>query len=328
MNSYGRIFRISIFGESHSDFIGINIDGCPSGIDLRIDDFLKDIERRKGGIKGTTQRKEDDIPEIISGIFNFKTTGAPITILFRNKDFRKDDYEKFIDTPRPGHSDFVAMKKFNSFNDYRGGGHFSGRLTLALVAAGVIAKKIITNIIIKAYVLEICGETDLEKGLQKAISSSDSVGGIIECTSVGIPISLGEPFFDSVESLISHLVFSIPAVKGIEFGSGFKSAKMFGSQHNDCLVNLSGETKTNNSGGVSGGLTNGNELVFRVAIKPTPSTPKEQQTLNIRTNSIESLEIKGRHDLCIALRVPVIIEAITAIALTDLYLLKTYNQND
>ena len=325
MNSFGRIFKVTIFGESHGESVGIVIDGVPAGLSLNQDDFLIDIERRKGGLqKGTTPRKEDDIPIFKSGIFNNKTTAAPLTILFENNNTRSKDYEEQRKIPRPGHADFVASKKFSGFEDYRGGGHFSGRLTVCLVAAGVIAKKILQNIFIVSRIVEVGGEADIDKGLEKAINAKDSVGGIIECKIVGLPIGLGEPFFDSVESVLSHAIFSIPAVKGIEFGSGFSSAKMFGSEHNDSLINEKGETKTNHAGGIVGGLTNGNELVFRVAIKPTSSTPKTQESLNITTLEVEEFSIKGRHDLCIALRAPVVIEAATAIVLADFMLLEQH----
>ena len=323
MNSFGRIFRVSIFGESHGESVGIVVDGCPADLPLNVEDFLPDLERRKGGIqKGTTPRQEDDLPIFKSGLFNNKTTGAPIAIFFENKNARSADYEKLKDVPRPGHADFVAHKKFGGFEDYRGSGHFSGRLTVALVAAGVIAKKLLEGIEIKSSILEIGGEKDLEKGLQKAIDEKDSVGGIVECRAKNLPIGLGEPFFDSLESLLAQIVFSIPAVRGIEFGTGFAAAKMFGSDHNDAIENKDGKTKTNNAGGVVGGLSNGNELVFRVAIKPTSSTSKEQLTLNWTTDNIENVSIKGRHDLCIALRVPVILEAVTAIVLADLMILE------
>ena len=321
MNSFGRIFRVHIFGESHGDCVGITVDGCPAGISLALDDFTTDIERRKGGNKGTTPRKEDDIPQIKTGLFNGKTTGAPITILFDNANTRSADYEKQRDIPRPGHADFVANKKFGGNEDYRGSGHFSGRLTVCLVAAGVIAKKILHSVDIVSAILEIGGETDFNKGLQKAIDAKDSIGGIIECRVNGLPVGLGEPFFDSAESLLSHLVFAIPAVRGIEFGTGFAAAKMFGSQHNDAIEDETGKTKTNHAGGIVGGLTNSNELVFRIAIKPTSSTPKEQRSLNWETNTVENFSVKGRHDLCIALRVPVILEAATAIVLADLMML-------
>lgn len=285
---------------------------------------MEDIERRKGGTqKGTTPRKEDDIPIFKSGVFNGKTTGAPIAILFENKNTRSGDYEKQRAVPRPGHADFVAHHKFGGFEDFRGGGHFSGRLTVCLVAAGVIAKKLLAaanTIKVQATILEIGGEADLEKGLQKAIDAKDSIGGIVECRVNGLPIGLGEPFFDSVESVISHAVFAIPAIRGIEFGTGFKAARMLGVEHNDAIEDASGKTLTNHAGGVVGGITNGNEFVFRIAVKPTSSTPKEQQTLNWETNTVETFSVKGRHDLCIALRVPVVLEAVTAFTLADLLL--------
>jgi chorismate synthase len=299
------------------------IDGCPAGLSLSAEDFFDDLERRKGGTqKGTTPRKEDDFPILKSGIFNGVTTGAPIAIFFENKNTRSGDYDKQRAVPRPGHADFVAHAKFGGFEDYRGGGHFSGRLTVALVAAGVIAKKILRTVSIHSSILEVGGETDIAKGLQKAIDAKDSVGGIIECRVNNLPIGLGEPFFDSVESLLSHAVLAIPAVRGIEFGTGFAAAKMFGSQHNDAIENKEGKTKTNHAGGVVGGITNGNELIFRIAIKPTSSTPREQKTLNWEINEIENFSVKGRHDLCIALRVPVILEAVTGIVLADLMLIE------
>lgn len=474
MNSFGRNFRVSIFGESHGPMVGITIDGCPAGLPLKEEDFFADLERRKGGVqKATTPRKEEDKPNFISGYFNGKTTGAPLTILFENNNTRSSDYEKARAIPRPGHADFVAHKKFEGNEDYRGGGHFSGRLTVCIVAAGIIAKKILnltpnlspgergekehgyltntfdqwhflkhhaqhnrknatepeekfwqevrnrkvkgckfrrqhpvkgyipdfvclekkliveidgeyhnteeqkkfdefrekwlnengyqmlsfTNeevlnnlsrvidklsdaltrfsesnppspleresegeVSIEAKIIEIGGEKDIEAGLQKAIDAKDSVGGIIECTVKNLPVGLGEPFFDSVESLISHAALSIPAVKGIEFGAGFNAAKMFGSEHNDSIIDESGTTKTNNAGGVLGGITNGNDLVFRIVVKPTSSTPKPQESLNWETGKVEKFSVKGRHDLCIALRVPPVLEAVTAIVLADLML--------
>lgn len=323
MNSFGRIFRVSIFGESHGPMVGITVDGCPAGLSLTEEDFTIDIERRKGGTqKGTTPRKEDDKPIFITGYFNGKTTGAPLTILFENKNTRSGDYDKIKSIPRPGHADFVAHKKFGKNEDYRGGGHFSGRLTVCLVAAGVVAKKLLQNISVEAKIIEVGGEKDIETGLQKAIDAKDSVGGIVECTVKGLPIGLGEPFFDSVESVISHAVFAIPAIKGIEFGAGFVAAKMFGSEHNDAIIDASGKTATNYAGGMVGGITNGNDLVFRVVVKPTSSTPKEQESWNWETEQLEKFSVKGRHDLCITLRVPPVLEAVTAIALADLMLLE------
>jgi len=323
LNTFGRVFRLNIFGESHGDSVGVVIDGCPAGLQLSVNDFAEDIERRKGGLqRGTTPRKEDDYPIFKSGIFRNRSTGSPITILFENRNTRSEDYDKQRSVPRPGHADFVAHAKFGGFEDFRGGGHFSGRLTVALVAAGVVAKKLLDPVSIKAALIEVGGESEIERGIQKAIDAKDSVGGIVECRVNQLPIGLGEPFFDSVESLISHIVFAIPAIRGIEFGTGFAAAKMFGSQHNDAIIDLSGTTETNHAGGVVGGITNNNELVFRIAVKPTSSTPKEQHTLNWETKKIEEFSVKGRHDLCIALRVPVILEAVAAIALADLMLIE------
>jgi len=322
LNSFGRLLRISIFGESHGDCVGISIDGCPAGLPLSPEDLMPDLERRKGGIqKGTTPRKEEDYPLFKSGIFNGKTTGFPITILFENKNTRSEDYIKQRSIPRPGHADWVSHQKFGGFEDYRGGGHFSARLTAGIVAAGAIAKMLMPEVKIEALITEIGGEADREKGLQKAIDAKDSVGGIIECRVNGLPVGLGEPYFDSVESVLAHIVFAIPAVRGVEFGTGFAAAKMFGSQHNDAIETTEGKTRTNHAGGVVGGISNGNELVFRLAIKPTSSTPKEQNSLNWDTAQQEDFSIKGRHDLCVALRAPVIVEAVTALVLADFMLL-------
>jgi len=328
LNSFGRIFRVHIFGESHGESVGIVIDGCPAGLSLSEEDLLPDLERRKGGRqKGTTPRQEADYPFFKSGLFNGKTTGAPIVIIFDNKNIRSSDYEKQRSIPRPGHADWVAHQKYGGNEDYRGGGHFSARLTTGLVAAGAIAKKIMGNgVSIISAVTEIGGEADLEKGLQKAIDAKDSVGGIVECRVNGLPVGLGEPFFDSVESQLSHIAFAIPAVKGVEFGSGFAAAKMFGSQHNDAIETMEGKTRTNHAGGIVGGISNGNELVFRISIKPTASTPKEQNSLNWDSGQAENFSIKGRHDLCVALRAPVILEAATAVALVDLFLLEQHSK--
>lgn len=318
MNSFGRLFKIQIFGESHGSGVGLVIDGCPAGLPVEVEEFMPDMLRRQGGNQiGTTPRKEEDIPDFKTGVFNGKTTGFPIMIFFENKNTRSGDYDKIRNIPRPGHADFVAHKKYGGYEDYRGGGHFSARLTTGIVAAGVIAKELLKDITINAKVIEVGGEADVEKGLRKAIEAKDSVGGIIECRANGLPLGLGEPYFDSVESVLAQAMFSIPAIKGVEFGAGFSAARMFGTQHNDAIENMEGKTRTNNAGGIVGGITNGNELVFRIAIKPTSSTPKEQTSLNWDTGQIEKFSVKGRHDLCVALRAPVIVEAYTAIALVD-----------
>ncbi|MBI9066254.1 MAG: chorismate synthase [Salinivirgaceae bacterium] len=322
MNSFGRLFKVDIFGESHGLGVGVSIDGCPAGIPVDADDLEPDLSRRRAGAKGTTPRKEADLPEIMSGVFKGKTTGAPVTIFFRNTNIQSGDYENLVASPRPGHADFTGHKKFGGFNDYRGGGHFSARLTVGIVAAGVLAKKILKDITIESKLIEAGGSTNIDEALDKAMADQNSIGGIVECRVKGLPVGLGEPFWDSVESLISHAVFAIPATKGIEFGSGFYSAKMTGFVHNDSIIDDNGTTESNYSGGINGGITNGNELVFRMATKPTSSIAKAQKTMNFEKGMVDELEIKGRHDACVALRVPPILEAITAIVLADLMLLE------
>ena len=320
MNSYGRKFRLSIFGESHGVLIGVVMDGVPAGIDLCEEDFLADLGRRRSGAKGTTPRMEDDLPEIVSGVCDGCTTGAPLTVIFRNNNTRSGDYSSFRELPRPGHADFTGSVKYNFFNDIRGGGHFSGRITLCLVAAGVVAKKIVAPIEINANITEIGGVKDADEWdsiIDKAVKDGDSVGGIVECVCNNVPVGLGEPFFDSLESQIAHLAFSIPGVRGVEFGDGFGAASMWGSQHNDCYIDSDGKTATNGAGGINGGISNGNPVVFRIAVKPTSSISKEQRSFNFITGEMENFSIKGRHDACIALRCPVIVEAIAAIALAN-----------
>ena len=333
MNIFGKLFRVSIFGESHGKLVGILLDGVPSGIEIREEDLMADLARRKSGAAGTTPRKEDDIPLIKSGTFNGFTTGAPLLIQIENRNTRSHDYTELRKTPRPGHADLTAFRKYGGYEDYRGGGHFSGRLTTGIVAAGAIAKKMIAPSVVHASILEVGGNTDIEEAVKNAVEEQDSIGGIVECRIHNIPAGIGEPFFDSFEAIISHMVFSIPAIKGIEFGAGFAAAKMRGSEHNDNLITKGGKTETNHSGGINGGLTNGNEVVFRVVVKPTSSTHKTQRTMNFVTNEMQELSIEGRHDTCIALRVPVVLEAATALATADLMLQaqkieRVYNPKD
>ena len=369
MNTFGNRFRVSIFGESHGPRIGVTLDGVLPGVPLSEEDFAEDLARRKAGALGSTPRVEDDFPQIVSGVYDGHTTGAPLTILFRNENTRSEDYEGFREHPRPGHADFTANLKFGGYNDPRGGGHFSGRLTLGIVAAGVVAKKMLYFAQFHARLVEVGGLPDASAwpdALKAAQAEGDSLGGVVECTVEGLPMGLGEPFWDSVESLVSHAVFSIPGVRGIEFGDGFQAARMKGSEHNDpfpehkckhhhedgeehhcchgegeehhcchgegeehhchhddpdhqcCHSERSEESHccgrhkhpqppvTNHAGGVNGGITNGNPLVFRVAFKPTASIAKAG--------------IPGRHDVCFALRTPVIVEAMSAIVLVDLAL--------
>ncbi len=323
MNSFGKNFRVTLWGESHGAEIGVSIDGVVAGIELHADDFIFDLDRRRSGAKGTTPRRESDLPTIVSGIFEGRTTGAPLTITFKNESTRSKDYSSLASHFRPSHADCVAHQKYGSFNDYRGGGHFSGRLTLALVAAGVVAKKILSSVDFASSIIEIggCGDSSqFDSIIGSAIAERDSVGGVIECRVDGLEAGLGEPFFDSVESVAAHLLFSIPAVKGVEFGAGFASARMRGSQNNDPIVDAEGHTSTNNAGGVNGGISNGNQIVARVAVKPTPSIGREQQSFNSATQSVEPLTIEGRHDAAIIMRAAVVVEAAMAIALADLRL--------
>ena len=320
MNTFGRLFKISIFGESHGVSVGIVIDGVPSGIPLTVADLEVDLARRKSGAKGTTPRQEADQPRIMSGVFNDLTTGAPIMILFENTNTRSRDYSFLKETPRPGHADFVAAQKFGGFEDYRGGGHFSGRLTLGIVAAGVIAKKMITPISVSSKLIEAGGLTDIDKAVEMAIEKEDSIGGIVETTACNMPIGLGEPIFENIKAALASMIYSIPAIKGLEFGSGFAAARMTGTAHNDKFVSVSGKTNTNFAGGINGGISNGNDLVFRVAVKPTSSIHATQHTMNMKTGEMADLNVEGRHDTCIALRVPVVVEAATCIVLADLML--------
>ena len=343
MNTFGRKFRVSIFGESHGKQIGVVLDGVPAGLQLSEEDLMGDILRRKSGARGTTPRIEADQPVIVSGVFEGHTTGAPLTILFSNTNTHSSDYSLFKDIPRPGHADFTAEIKYLSCQDPRGGGHFSGRLTLPIVAAGVVAKKIlqystsqdghkVTDDSISAGIIELGGIPRPEGNnqqmpdvwriaLDQAIREGDSLGAVVECRVEGMDIGYGEPFWDSVESVISHAIFSIPGVRGIEFGDGFAVAAMKGSEHND-PIGPDGIPMKNGSGGVNGGISNGAPIVFRVAFKPTSSIRKEQQTWNFATCQMDRLVVPGRHDACFALRAPVVVEAMTAIVLADLVLIK------
>ena len=333
MNTFGRKFRVSIFGESHGELIGVVLDGVQPGIELSEEDFVQDLARRKSGAKGTTPRIEEDRPMLVSGVYEGCTTGAPLTIVFRNMNTQSSDYSQFSAMPRPGHADLTAALKWDDYQDPRGSGHFSGRLTLPIVAAGVVAKKMLYSLTIldetpakevNARLVELGGSSDeqtWQEAIDKAMEEGDSLGAVVECTVPEIDPGYGEPFWDSVESTIAHAIFSIPGVRGLEFGDGFQAARMKGSEHND-PIGADGRPLKNGAGGVNGGITNGAPLTFRVAFKPTSSIRKPQQTFNFQTGEMDILEIKGRHDACFALRTPVVVEAMTAIALADLVLLK------
>ena len=322
-NNFGKIFRLTIFGASHAESVGITIEGAPKGIALSSDMFLADLDRRRPSLSGETARREEDIPVIEGLSTDGKTTGEAITITFKNSDKRSGDYSHLCLHPRPSHADLVQIRKYGNDADIAGGGMASGRMTVALVAAGVVAKKVLGNVTFTTHLAAVNGVTEssmFNDIISSAARDGDSVGGIIECRVKGIEPSLGEPFFDSAESLIAHLLFSVPAVKGVEFGDGFEVARKRGSQNNDCICNAEGKTATNHAGGIVGGITNGNEIVVRVAVKPTASISREQQTYNFENGAVEPLIIKGRHDVCIALRAAVVIESAIAIALADLKL--------
>lgn len=333
MNVFGRKFKLSIFGESHGELIGVVLDGVPAGLELTEQDFEEDILRRKSGAKGTTPRIEADRPMLVSGVFEGHTTGAPLTIIFKNTNTHSSDYDLFAAMPRPGHADLTAALKWDDCQDPRGGGHFSGRLTLPVVAAGVVAKKILADATmldetpftgVDARIVELGGvpvETEWQALIDQAMKEGDSLGAVIECTVPDIDPGYGEPFWDGLESMIAHAVFAIPGVRGIEFGDGFQAARMKGSEHND-PIGPDGRPVKNGAGGANGGITNGAPVAFRVAFKPTSSIRKAQQTFNFQTGEMDTLEVPGRHDACFALRAPVVVEAMTAIALADLVLLK------
>ena len=338
MNTFGRKYRVSIFGESHGELIGVTLDGVPAGLELSEQDFETDILRRKSGAKGTTPRIEADQPMIVSGVFEGHTTGAPLTIVFKNTNTHSSDYSLFAAMPRPGHADLTAAMKWDDCQDPRGGGHFSGRLTLPIVAAGVVAKKMLSDMTmldetpcnaVQARIVELGGialgdasaPLDMpdawKEAIDNAIKEGDSLGAVVECTVPDIDPGYGEPFWDSVESCLAHAIFAIPGVRGLEFGDGFAAAAMKGSEHND-PIGEDGRPVKNGSGGVNGGITNGAPITFRVAFKPTASIRKAQQTYNFATGQMDTLEVPGRHDVCFALRAPVVVEAMTAIVLADL----------
>ena len=353
-STFGQHLTLSIFGQSHGEAIGVTLDGFPAGMPIDMDRLHGEMARRAPGQSAlTTARKEADAPEFLSGVLNGRTTGQPICILIRNTHQRSRDYGDGVDLLRPGHADYTGHVRYFGFEDWRGGGSFSGRLTAPVVAAGVLCSQWLEKQGVKiACHIQQLGEVKdasflqaepnadysymkkmhlpvLTAGLDAAMEEEalaarddgDSVGGVIECMITGLPAGLGAPFFDSVESQISHLMFSVPAVKGVEFGEGFGFAAMRGSQANDPFRMAEGRiaTDTNHSGGVNGGITNGMPVIFRCAIRPTPSIAQRQQTISLKTGENAELEIHGRHDPCILPRAVPVIEAMTAIAILDLW---------
>ena len=329
MNSYGTLFKVTLYGESHQEAIGVVVDGMPSGI--KIDEALikSDLEKRKPHAVGTTPRKETDKVHLLSGVFNNYSTGSPIHLMIKNENIKLSDYSHLKKQPRPGHADYVSNMKYQGFQDYRGGGRFSGRLTAALVAAGSLAKMIVpfefSHKLIQVGTLKDMDQ--LDDYLKMVAEQGDSVGGIIEVRVKKMMVGLGEPFFNKLDGEIGKMMLSIPAVKAVSIGEGFDGIEKFGSEFNDTIVDKTGKSLTNHSGGTSGGISNGNDLVVKVFVKPTSSIQKEQQTLDLETNEVESLIIGGRHDVCIARRIGIVLENTIAIVLADLFLMnRAYQQ--
>ncbi|MBS7644377.1 chorismate synthase [Candidatus Bathyarchaeota archaeon] len=349
-NSFGKLFVITSFGESHGKCVGVVVDGCPAGLRLTEADIQAELDKRRPGIGDvTTGRIEEDRVEILSGVFNEHTSGAPICMLIWNRNLDSSFYEQIRYKPRPGHADYPAYIKYGGFNDYRGGGRFSGRITASLVMAGAIAKKLLKqfDVEVVAHAIEIgevklnrkvtiteirknvyrnnvrCADLKLaplmEEQILKAKEAKDSVGGIVECLALNLPVGLGEPFFDSLDADIAKILFDIPAVKGVEFGIGFQAAHLKGSENNDQYIISKGKIslKTNNSGGILGGLSTGMPLIVKAAFKPTPSIGKPQKTVNLQTMKESTLEIEGRYDPCIVPRAVPVVESATAIVLVD-----------
>lgn len=348
-NSIGKIFTITSFGESHGNCVGIIIDGCPAGLAITLEDIQREVDKRRPGVwVAATARAEEDKVEILSGVFNGRTTGAPVCLLIWNKDVDSSEYERMRFLPRPGHADYTAFTKYGGFNDFRGGGRFSGRITAGFVMAGAVAKKLLSLIGIEvlAHTVAIGGITaelkafneirenvennpvrcaDLRAAeemagiIEQAKEDGDSVGGLIEGIALNVPVGLGEPVFDTLEGGLAKALFAIPAVKGVEFGFGFTAVGRRGSENNDPFTIRNGKiaTTTNNAGGILGGISNGMPIVVRVAVKPTPSIAKSQQTVNLNDMESASLVIKGRHDACIVPRAVPVVESMVAVTLCD-----------
>ncbi|MFC1847230.1 chorismate synthase [Chloroflexota bacterium] len=348
-NSFGKLFTITSFGESHGRCVGVTIDGCPAGLAVTEEDVQREVDKRRPGASpAATRRVEEDKVEILSGTFNGRSTGAPICLLIWNKDIDSSVYEKIRFTPRPGHADYTAFMKYGGFNDFRGGGRFSGRITATFVMAGAVAKKLLNLIGVEvlAHTIEIGGVKAETKGLdeirrnvetnllkcadaeaakemvriiEQAGKEGDSVGGTIEGMALNVPVGLGEPVFDTLEGDLAKALFAIPAVKGVEFGSGFTAAGKRGSENNDPFTIKGDEivTVTNNAGGILGGISNGMPIVLRVAVKPTPSIARSQETVDMQKRQGTGLEVKGRHDTCIVPRAVPVVESMMAVTLCD-----------
>lgn len=355
-NTLGNNVRLTLFGESHGDIIGVVVDGLPAGIKIDYDFIDVQLAKRRPQKAIETSRVEKDEYAVVSGIFNGFTTGEALTIIVKNSSVRSSDYDKLKDVPRPSHADFVAHEKFKGFNDYRGGGHFSGRLTAAIVAAGAIVISALKkkNIYIGTHIKKCLNivdrdffdvekdiqdlngksfpvldniENEIKEVIKEASNNKNSVGGVLQTAVVGLPIGLGEPWFTSVEGAISNAVFSIGAVKGIEFGEGFNFANLTGLNANDNFTISNGQIKTttNHNGGINGGITNGMPVIFNTAVKPTPSIASKQTSVNLKTNEVVDLEITGRHDPAIIRRISVVIDSIVAFVIADLLAIRYGN---
>lgn len=359
-NNFGTNISMTIFGESHGPCIGITLDGLPAGFKINLERIKEDIEKRKAKGSISTQRHEDDEVEIVSGFFNGYTTGTALTILIQNKNTQSKDYSDIQYRLRPGHADFSAYEKYHGFQDYRGGGHFSGRLTAPIVAAGSICRQILEtkNILIGSHIEQLYALHDapfsnnidelkkqiqalnkkefasldeqvaqnMEQAILEAKNEQDSIGGILESAIINLPAGIGEPFFDSIESILAHLLFSIPAVKGVSFGAGFQMASKKGSEANDAFImNDTIQTKTNNNGGINGGISNGMPIIIHTCIKPTPSIYKTQETVDYKTKESQTLNIKGRHDPCILHRARIVVDSMIAFGILDLLMSNNAN---
>ncbi|WP_270459743.1 chorismate synthase [Faecalitalea cylindroides] len=359
-NNFGTNISMTIFGESHGPCIGITLDGLPAGFKINLERIKEDMEKRKAKGSISTQRHEDDEVEIVSGFFNGYTTGTALTILIQNKNTQSKDYSDIQYRLRPGHADFSAYEKYHGFQDYRGGGHFSGRLTAPIVAAGSICRQILEtkNILIGSHIEQLYALHDapfsnnidelkkqiqtlnkkefatldeqvaqnMEQAILEAKNEQDSIGGILESAIINLPAGMGEPFFDSIESILAHLLFSIPAVKGVSFGAGFQMAAKKGSEANDAFImNDTIQTKTNNNGGINGGISNGMPIIIHTCIKPTPSIYKTQETVDYKTKESQTLNIKGRHDPCILHRARIVVDSMIAFGILDLLMSNNAN---
>lgn len=359
-NNFGTNISMTIFGESHGPCIGITLDGLPAGFKINLERIKEDMEKRKAKGSISTQRHEDDEVEIVSGFFNGYTTGTALTILIQNKNTQSKDYSDIQYRLRPGHADFSAYEKYHGFQDYRGGGHFSGRLTAPIVAAGSICRQILEtkNILISSHIEQLYALHDapfsnnidelkkqiqtlnkkefatldeqvaqnMEQAILEAKNEQDSIGGILESAIINLPAGIGEPFFDSIESILAHLLFSIPAVKGVSFGAGFQMAAKKGSEANDAFImNDTIQTKTNNNGGINGGISNGMPIIIHTCIKPTPSIYKTQETVDYKTKESQTLNIKGRHDPCILHRARIVVDSMIAFGILDLLMSSNAN---